>query len=60
MSKLRIITLYKLCPVRAQAVQENSKRPRAGCNIQSTDPSHDTAIKGSKRGQEGITNEAIF
>ena len=24
------------------------------------DPSHDTAIKGSKRGQEGITNEAIF
>ena len=27
---------------------------------QSMDPSHDTAIKGSKRGQEGITNEAIF
>ena len=24
------------------------------------DPSHDAAIKGSKRGQEGITNEAIF
>ena len=24
------------------------------------DPSHDTAIKGSKRGQEGIKNEAIF
>ena len=34
MSKLRIITLYKLCPVQAQAVQENAKRPRAGCNIQ--------------------------
>ena len=32
--KLRIITLYKLCPVQAQAVQENAKRPRAGCNIQ--------------------------
>ena len=34
MSKLRIITLYKLCPIQAQAVQENAKRPRAGCNIQ--------------------------
>ena len=34
MSKLRIITLYKLCPVQAQAVQENAKRPRADCNIQ--------------------------
>ena len=34
MSKLRMITLYKLCPVEAQAVQKNSKRPRAGCNIQ--------------------------
>ena len=34
MSKLRIITLYKLCPVQAQAVQKNAKRPRAGCNIQ--------------------------
>ena len=34
MSKLRIITLYKLCPVQAQAVQENAKRPRVGCNIQ--------------------------
>ena len=33
MSKLRI-TLYKLCPVQAQAVQENAKRPRAGCTIQ--------------------------
>ena len=34
MSKLRIITLYKLCPVQAQTVQENAKRPRADCNIQ--------------------------
>ena len=34
MSKLRIITLYKLYPLQAQAVQENGKRPRAGCNIQ--------------------------
>ena len=45
MSKLRIITLHKLCPVQANAkrpkagctiynaVQENAKRPRAGCNI---------------------------
>ena len=24
------------------------------------DPSHKAAINGSKRGQEGITNEAIF
>ena len=24
------------------------------------DPSHDAAIKGSKRGQEGKTNEAMF
>ena len=34
MSKLRIITLYKLCPVQAQAVHENAERPRAGYNIQ--------------------------
>ena len=34
MSKIRIITLYKLCPVRAQAIQENGKKPRASCNIQ--------------------------
>ena len=34
MSKLTIITLYKLYVVQAQAVQENGKRPRAGCNIQ--------------------------
>ena len=34
MSKLTIITLYKLYAVQAQAVQENGKRPRAGCNIQ--------------------------
>ena len=34
MSKLKIITLYELCPVQAQVVQEKAKRPRAGCNIQ--------------------------
>ena len=34
MSKVRIITMYKLYPVQAQAAQENGKRPRAGCNIQ--------------------------
>ena len=34
MSELRIITMYKLCPVQAQVVQENAKRPKAGCNIQ--------------------------
>ena len=34
MSKLRVITLYKLYPVQAHAVQENAKRPRAGSNIQ--------------------------
>ena len=27
---------------------------------QEIDPSHDAAIKGSKRSQEGITNETIF
>ena len=27
-------TQWKLCPIQAQAVQENAKRPRAGCNIQ--------------------------
>ena len=34
MSKLRMITLYKLCPVQALVVQENGKIPGAGCNIQ--------------------------
>ena len=34
MSKLRIITLYKLKPAQAQTVQENGKRPWAGGNIQ--------------------------
>ena len=34
MSKLTIITLYKLYAVQAQSVQENGKRPRTGCNIQ--------------------------
>ena len=29
------MTLYKLCAVQAQTVQENGKKPpRAGCNIQ--------------------------
>ena len=33
MSKLKIITLHKLCQIQAQAVQE--KKTRTGCNIQS-------------------------
>ena len=28
--------------------------------LDSMDPSHKAAINGSKRGQEGITNEVIF
>ena len=44
MSKHRIITLYKLCAVQAQDVQENAKTPcimcvqyRGGCSVPSGD-----------------------
>ena len=45
------------------AVEKAKKRSKPDSlyqQIWKMDPSHDTAIKGSKRGQEGITNEAIF